>query len=84
MLFDVKASYISLIELINLRRDEYPSDSKLDSFDYYNKFHDVDEINKFNKLHNVRRLKLVPINLGDCICHWKKKKTRYLFIGTPL
>lgn len=37
------SSYISLIEMINLRGEEYPFDAKLDFFDYCNKFHDADK-----------------------------------------
>lgn len=57
----------------NLRGDEYPSDTKLDSFDYCKKFHDIDKINKFNKLHNILSpLKLVLVNPVDRTCHWRK------------
>lgn len=66
----IRSSYMSLIKMINLRGDEYPSDAKLDSFDYCNKLYDTSEKESFNKLHNILLpLKIVPVTPGDRTCH---------------
>lgn len=44
--------YMSLVDMINQRGDEYPSNARMDSYNYDNTFPDESEIQKFNKYYN--------------------------------
>lgn len=50
-------SYTSLIDMINLRGDEYPYLSHLDSYNHSNTFHKED-----NRILNFNRLYKLPPN----------------------
>ena len=51
--FPIHSNYQNLIDIINTRGDEYPSDSHLDSFDHANTFHDSAELKKIEKLYLI-------------------------------
>ncbi|XP_074337329.1 uncharacterized protein LOC141674523 [Apium graveolens] len=68
---DIRSSYMSLIDMINTRGDEYPSTAHLDSFNHCNTWHNID-FNKLNARYNVLPpLRLVPVSGGDRTCHWR-------------
>lgn len=69
----VHSGYMSLLDMINTRGDEYPSESHLDAYNYGNTFHDVDQIAKFNKLYRIKKsYKVIKVEPGDRSCHWQK------------
>lgn len=58
--------------MINVRGDEYYSLSKLDAYNYCNKFHDQNTIDKYNKLYKIKSpYMLVSVGPGDRPCHWR-------------
>jgi hypothetical protein len=63
---------MSLIDMLNERGDEYPSQSDLDAYDCCSIYHDSEEVEKFNKLYKIKSpYKLVLAGPGDRPCHWK-------------
>ncbi|XP_074336556.1 uncharacterized protein LOC141673711 [Apium graveolens] len=68
---EIRSSYMSLIDMINTRGDEYPSTAHLDSFNHCNTWHNID-FNKLNARYNVPPpFRLVPVSGGDRTCHWR-------------
>lgn len=48
----IHSSYMSLIEMINVRGDEFPSNFKFDAYDHCNKYHENNNISDFNSFYN--------------------------------
>ncbi|KAL8149219.1 hypothetical protein AgCh_006287 [Apium graveolens] len=68
---EIRSSYMSLLDMINTRGDEYPSNAHFDSFNHYNTWHNID-YDKLNIRYNVRPpLRLVSVDGGDSTFHWK-------------
>lgn len=69
---EIRSSYMSLTEMINMRRDEYPSLADLDAYNCCNKFHDDDVIKNYNKTYEIKTpYRLVKAGPGDRPCHWR-------------
>lgn len=79
------SSYSSLIDMINQRGDEYPSNAPIDSSNHTNTFNDIKEIENLNKVYKLHYdLKLIKAGPGDRSCHLKKSPLclqRYHFSG---
>lgn len=68
--FPIHSKYSSLIDMITIRGDEYPSDSHLDYFDHANTFDDQQEFKKIQKLYNFPKpFILVLAEPDDRSCH---------------
>jgi hypothetical protein len=68
----IRSPYTSLVDLLNLRGDDYPSLAELDAYNCCSRYHDFEEIERYNKLYKIKApLKLVPAGPGDRPCHWK-------------
>lgn len=62
----------SLIDMINLKGDEYPSLAHLDSYNHGNIYHEEDNmIANFNRLYKPPpHVKIEPTLPGDRTCQW--------------
>ena len=68
----IRSNYSSLIDMINQRGGEYPSQTVLDAYNHSSKYRNPDTVKELNKLYNVPfPFKLVPAEAGDRSCHWK-------------
>lgn len=68
----IRSPYTSLVDMLNLRADDYPSLAELDAYNCCSRYHDEEEITRYNKLYKIKSpLKLVPAGPGDRPCHWK-------------
>lgn len=65
--------YTSLIDMINLKGEEYPFLSNLDSYNHNNTFHEEDNrILNFNRLYKLPpNLRIEPALPGDRTCQWE-------------
>lgn len=62
--------YMSLVEMIKVFGDEFPSNSEFHSYDHCNKFHENDSIASYNTLFNLHSgFRLVKPSAGDRTCH---------------
>lgn len=69
----IHSPYMSLLEMINVRGDEFPSNAKFDSYDHCNKFHEDDTIASYNSLFNIPPgYRLVKPSPGDRTCNFRK------------
>ena len=69
----IHSSYMSLIDMINVRGDDFPSNAKFDSYDHCNKFHEDDTIASYNSLFNIPPgYRLVKPSPGDRTCNFRR------------
>lgn len=68
----IRSPYMSLIEMLNERGDDYPSLAELDAYNCCSTYHYSEEIARYNKLFKMKPpYKLVLAEPGDRPCHWK-------------
>ena len=71
--FPIRSRYTSLIDMINTRGDEYPSDTHLDVNDHISIFPDAKELDKLSTYFKIKEpFKLVLTGPADKACQWKK------------
>ncbi|KAL8120200.1 hypothetical protein AgCh_017373 [Apium graveolens] len=72
--FPIRSRYTSLIDMINTRGDEYPSDAHLDAHDHINALRDPKELEKLSSCFKIKKpFKLVLAGPADRACQWKKE-----------
>ncbi|KAL8115868.1 hypothetical protein AgCh_022385 [Apium graveolens] len=71
--FPIRSRYTSLIDMINTRGDEYPSDAHLDAHDHISVLRDPKELDKLGVCFKIKELfKLVLAGSADRACQWRK------------
>ncbi|KAL8124557.1 hypothetical protein AgCh_012275 [Apium graveolens] len=71
--FPIRSRYTSLIDMINTRGDEYPSDAHLDAHDHISALRDPKELEKLSSCFKIKEpFKLVLAGPADRACQWKK------------
>lgn len=71
--FQIHSRYTSLIDMINTRKDEYPSNTHLEASDHGNTFHNPKEFEKMEKLYNIQKpFKLILAGPGDRSCNLRE------------
>ncbi|KAL8087763.1 hypothetical protein AgCh_037786 [Apium graveolens] len=71
--FPIRSRYTSLIDMINTRGDEYPSDAHLDAHDHISALRDPKELEKLSSCFKIKEpFKLVLTGSADRACQWKK------------
>ncbi|KAL8126026.1 hypothetical protein AgCh_013354 [Apium graveolens] len=71
--FPIRSRYTSLIDMINTRGDEYPSDAHLDAHDHNSALRDPKELEKLSSCFKIKEpFKLVLAGPADRACQWKK------------
>ncbi|KAL8104458.1 hypothetical protein AgCh_028613 [Apium graveolens] len=71
--FPIRSRYTSLIDMINTRGDEYPSDAHLDVHDHISALWDPKELEKLSSCFKIKEpFKLVLAGPADRACQWKK------------
>ncbi|XP_074329932.1 uncharacterized protein LOC141667374 [Apium graveolens] len=71
--FPIRSRYTSLIDMINTRGDEYPSDAHLDAHDHISALRDPKELEKLSSYFRIKDpFKLVLAGPADRACQWRK------------
>ncbi|KAL8088412.1 hypothetical protein AgCh_038260 [Apium graveolens] len=71
--FPIRSRYTSLIDMINTRGDEYPSDAHLDAHDHISALRDPKELEKLSSCFKIKEpFKLVLAGPADRAGQWKK------------
>ncbi|KAL8098330.1 hypothetical protein AgCh_031188 [Apium graveolens] len=71
--FPIRSRYTSLIDMINTRGDEYPSNAHLDAHDHISALRDPKELKKLSSCFRIKEpFKLVLAGPADRACQWKK------------
>ena len=77
--FPIRSRYTSLIDMINTRGDEYPSDAHLDAHDHVSIFRDAKELDKMKTFFKIKEpFKLVLACPVDRAC---RRKMLYASLG---
>ncbi|KAL8121509.1 hypothetical protein AgCh_018295 [Apium graveolens] len=71
--FPIRSRYTSLIDMINTRGDEYPSDAHLDVHDHISVLRDPKELDKLSACFKIKEpFKLLLAGSADRACQWRK------------